>query len=70
MDPCRPRQPESPRIVAQAQARFGIELSLHIASNLLRKHRDRNPGSCRRRRRLWRPMNSGGPRAKPTHDLH
>ncbi|WP_244440106.1 TniQ family protein [Mesorhizobium metallidurans] len=56
-------------IVAQAQARFGIELSLDIASNLLRKHRDRKPGSVRRRRRLWGPMKPRGPRAKPTHDL-
>jgi hypothetical protein len=54
-------------IVAQALAWFGIELSLDIASNLLRKHRERKPGS-NRRRRLWGPVKRRERRSEPTRD--
>jgi transposase len=54
-------------IVAQAKAMFGIELSLDIASNLLKKHRRPKAGSGHRRR-LWGPMKPRGPRTTPMHD--
>lgn len=54
-------------VVVHAKATFGIELSLDIASNLLKKHRRPRPGSGRRRR-LWGPMKPRGPRTTPMHD--
>lgn len=54
-------------IVAQALARFGVELGLDSASKLLKKHRHPRPGSGRRRR-LWGPVKPREQRATPTHD--
>ncbi len=53
-------------VVAHTKARFGIELSLDVASSLLKKHRRPRPGSGRRRR-LWGPKKLRGPRTIPTH---
>ncbi len=53
-------------VVAHTKAMFGIELSLDMASNLLKKHCRPRPGSGRRRR-LWGPKKLSGPRTIPTH---